>query len=240
LNVVVPSEFRGGPPFPDNPRDRQGWEQFWSATLEPARLDISRGDRSLLRDLIRSFRHALRAAWPRQTAFTRKRSPELHIALLRANWSDPAHVQEDMPLFKQFGVRTILFAGNGISVMPYVFAHCGFEAVAARFYQWLAPGGLLIVESQHHLSVLFGGYLSGAADGIEEYFEAAGFLFHLKEAYLWQNEQYARWRQQPEEVRYRTQGAIAEGFNQRAEVLRAVDFEQVRQGRKLVIFRSSA
>lgn len=50
---------------------------------------------------------------------------------------------EAMPLFRERRLSRILFAGNGISLLPHCFAHCGFEVVALD----IAPAASQFVES---------------------------------------------------------------------------------------------
>jgi SAM-dependent methyltransferase len=40
------------------------------------------------------------------------------------------HYQETMATFRRRGLRSVLFVGNGISLLPRLFAHAGFHAVA--------------------------------------------------------------------------------------------------------------
>jgi hypothetical protein len=338
--VRVPKFERPGvwPPFPSDPRNGRGWDDFWrailtSAPLRPDELD-SAGAGSEAPRRVRQWLDEFYAE---------------PLAALRMDCADHRY-RAHLDTFISLGLQRVLCAGNGISVLPYMFAHRGFgvaavdvsnaatefarahppeekyflrfftlglrlsepvadsaappgdrrtasatrrshrleqmrqaiqeahrpgggldfttsdlfsyepgegsfgaailqnvaehfpradrELLAGRLYRWLAPGSVLVVESQH-LSVLDPD--GRALRGIEEAFEAAGFLFHLKEAYLWQREQKrVAWWQIPKAARLSSRGyrdQIQEEFGRRAEVLRATDYSQVRQGRKMVIFQ---
>lgn len=314
-------KFHLAPPFPENPRDAEGWNRFWQAVLDhqPGKTTAHGG---------LSLRSAFSRFWQ---AISASQGPSgFDIEWLRTDYSDYQYREEHIPIFDEMEHRRILCAGSGICSLPYLFFHCGFNTVAVdlssvathftrdhppneetfvrlftrrplpsfdshawsevrqairdahrpngtldfltadlfawnpgdgsfdaavmrhvvehfspadravlaeRLYRWLAPGGILIVESQHYLSLGSGDEIS---DGIEEVFEAAGFLFHLKEAYRWQSQQYKLWFELPVLARADRQIEMAYEFNERAAAIGASDLEQVRQGRKLVIFRHSS
>lgn len=108
-------------------------------------------------------------------------------------------------------------------------------SLAKRFFRLLRPGGILIVESQY-LKTL--DITRQTTDGIEEYFEQAGFVFHLKQAYLWRQdfEKNRTRKQNATAIRKETEVALSE-FDRQAKAIREQDMARVSQGEKLVIFR---
>jgi SAM-dependent methyltransferase len=110
--------------------------------------------------------------------------------------------------------------------------------LAERLYRCLARGGILIVESQ---CLALDDPNLEFSDAIEGSFEQVGFLFHLKDAYRWKKEQYqVRPWQIVKGLRLTGRGAtetIEAEFTERAATALASDLEQLRHGRKLVIFQ---
>jgi SAM-dependent methyltransferase len=285
--------------FPHDPRNGTAWDRFWE--------DLLAGGHSLRYIRLEATDGAYRG----------------HIATLH-----------------DFGMRRVLFAGNGITVLPYLFAHCGLQAVAVdissvatdfaaqhppeealfldffsetspqrhagsadilphfdpektrqamhdarrsggsqeflredlftyepgdgafgaivmnyvaehypandrhalaeRLYSWLAPGGILVIESRYDQLKLLN-WEGSVKEGLEEPFEAAGFLVHLREAYVWRQEAVQAKPWQIFKLHQRSDpvfiNRIKEDFDQRAQQIRLSDFAHVREGRRLVIFR---
>jgi 2-polyprenyl-3-methyl-5-hydroxy-6-metoxy-1,4-benzoquinol methylase len=152
-------------------------------------------------------------------------------------------------------------------IMQNVIEHFVAEdrvSLAHRLYAWLKPGGIAIVESQNYLGIVAPRRTEQM--GIEVSFEAAGFLFHLRESYVWRQEQFrvmdderlrmqevagsgGGWfspRRSTRELDRRSierlslmHEGIQEGFRVRCDALRDSDMQQRRVGRKIVVFRSS-
>lgn len=111
--------------------------------------------------------------------------------------------------------------------------------LARRFYQWLEPGGILIVESFRGLSLVSSEW--EPVEGVEPIFEAVGFFIHQKAAYQWRQEQHRRtphnlikaWKLNSPAY----QQKIDAEFQERCEAIRTADIERLRTGDKMVIFR---
>jgi SAM-dependent methyltransferase len=72
------------------------------------------------------------------------------------------------------------------AILAQVAEHYGEAdrtALAKRLYSWLRPGGILVLQSQLSFSLVWP--LDLAKEGVEESFEAAGFLLHRGAAYRW-------------------------------------------------------
>jgi hypothetical protein len=340
MRVRVPKFERSElwPSFPDDPRDPHAWESFWQAVLDQAPSEPRGAEQA------GPAEDPADRLWRSLQGFY-----EEPLDILRMDLADHRY-RGHLAVWDTLGVRRVLCAGNGISVLPYMFSHRGLEVTAAdvsnaatdfvrshppeeklflrffslglslpepgaavdsaagrqraegnalraprlaqlreavrtahrpggshrfmasdlfayepgaasfeaavlqnvaehfsltdrrvlaeRLYHWLVPGGVLVVESQF-LSLL--DRAGRIQEGVEEAFEGAGFLFHLKEAYLWQREQTrAGWWQVPKAVRLsgrNRRAQIQEEFHRRAQAAREADLAQVRAGRRMVVFQ---
>jgi hypothetical protein len=111
--------------------------------------------------------------------------------------------------------------------------------LARRFYQWLKPGGILIVESFQGLSLV--SEEREAVEGVEPTFEEAGFFIHRKAAYQWRREQclcapcnlFRAWKLNSRSY----QQKLHTEFLERCQVIHTADIERLHSGDKMVIFR---
>ena len=99
----------------------------------------------------------------------------------------------------EFVLGDLFSAGSGkdvfqMAVMQNLMEHFEREdqrTLARHLFDAVAPGGILIAESQRHIGLI---HTDVEFRGIEEPLEEAGFLIFMKEALRWKCEQMREWR----------------------------------------------